>query len=361
MKTVLNTKSKSDPSIESIDKYKPLVTVVVPAYNEAAIIEKNLSVLCKYMESIESDYRWEIIVVNDGSTDETGELAEAFAKKASNIRVLHHRYNMRLGQALRTAFDNYKGDYVVTMDLDLSYSPDHIGIMLTKMREMDADIVLASPYMKGGKVSNVPWLRKKLSIWANRFLSFASKESVSTLTSMVRAYNAKFLSQLDLRAMHVDIHSEIIYKASILRARIVEIPAHLDWGFLKESGKQRISSMRIMKGITWNLLTGFMFRPFIFFILPGFIILLLSLYPIVWVFIHTFTHYSQLTALSGSLANKLSYSIAKAFSQAPHAFIVGGFAFVIAIQLISLGIVALQNHRYYKDLFHIISTHKHHD
>jgi hypothetical protein len=75
--------------------------------------------------------------------------------------------------------------------------------------------------MKEGKVSNVPWLRKTLSIWANRFLAFFAKdrysERLSTLTGMVRAYDADFLSRLNLKAMDMDINPEIIYKAMILR------------------------------------------------------------------------------------------------------------------------------------------------
>ena len=83
---------------------KPLISLVVPAYNEAAIVEKNLSALCNYMESVESNYRWEMIVVNDGSSDETGKLAEAFAETRNNIQILHHPRNFGLGRALRSAF-----------------------------------------------------------------------------------------------------------------------------------------------------------------------------------------------------------------------------------------------------------------
>ncbi|GBC60935.1 glycosyl transferase family 2 [Desulfonema ishimotonii] len=130
---------------------RPLVSVVAPAYNEALIIEKNLAVLCEYMETLEDEYRWELIVVNDGSRDETGELADAFSRNRDNVRVLHHIRNFGLGQALRYGFNNCRGDYVVTMDLDLSYSPDHIGRLLTRIRETRAKIVIASPYAEGGK------------------------------------------------------------------------------------------------------------------------------------------------------------------------------------------------------------------
>ena len=342
---------------------KPLVSVVVPAFNEADIIKKNLTILCEYMESLETDYRWEIILVNDGSTDDTGSLADQFAKNRDKVHVLHHMYNFRLGQALRSAFNNCRGDYVVTMDIDLSYSPDHIERMLTKILETKAKIVIASPYTKGGKVSNVPWLRKTLSVWANRFLAFFAKDRfskrLSTLTGMVRAYDRKFLSGLNLKAMDVDINPEIIYKAMILRARIVEIPAHLNWSSekaIKKAGKKRKSSMRILRSILSSLLSGFMFRPFMFFILPGLTLIILSLYPIGWTLIHTFTHYQNIPASSGPFDYRFSDAVAAAFHQAPHAFVVGGICLLVALQLLSLGFLALQSKRYFEELFHLGST-----
>ena len=186
----------------------------------------------------EDRYRWELIIVNDGSSDNTGEVAEKCAAEWENVYVLHHPYNFRLGQALRFAFSNCRGDYVVVMDVDLSYSVDHIERMLTKIRETKAKIVIASPYMKGGVVLNVPPFRKFLSKWANWYLCLmvakdGFSDRLTTITGMVRTYDQEFLSRLILKAMDVTINSEIIYKAMILRARIVEIPAQLDWGTQK--------------------------------------------------------------------------------------------------------------------------------
>ncbi len=338
---------------------KPLVSLVVPAYNEATILQNNLTKLCEYMESLEDEYRWELIVVNDGSTDETGDLAEAFAGNRHNVHVLHHMYNFRLGQALRYAFNNCRGDYIVTMDSDLSYSPDHIGRLLAKIRETRAKVVIASPYMKGGKVSNVPWLRRTLSIWANRFLSFTAKSNLSTLTSMVRAYDGMFLNTLNLKAMDMEINAEIIYKAEVLRARIVEIPGHLDWGFQKTDGIKRRSSMRIFKSIMSYLFFGFIFRPFIFFMLPGLALMLSSIYTLMLVVKYTFVHFQSLPASFGSVNYRLGAAVAAAFNMSPHAFIIGGISLMVAIQLISLGILSLQNKRYFEELFHLGTAIKH--
>lgn len=332
---------------------KPLISIVVPAYNEASIVEENLAKLCKYMESLEKEYRWELIVVNDGSTDETGELAEAFARSRDNVHVLHHIINFRMGQALRFAFNYFKGDYVVTMDLDLSYSPDHIEKMLKKIRETKAKIVIASPYMKGGKISNVSWMRRTLSVWANRFLSLGVRRNFSTITGMMRAYDRRFLKALDLKAMDIDINYETIYKAQLLDARIVEIPAHLDWGYQKSVGGKRESNIKILKTIISCLFWGFIFRPAMFFMLPGFALMLLSAYSLGWAFIHTIIYYQKVPSSVGFLDVRISEAVAAAYKLSPHSFIVGGITLVLAIQLISMAILALQSKRYFEDLFHI--------
>src|SRR6266850_8095424 len=229
---------------------KPLVSVVVPAYNEAAIVEKSLACLYQYMESLETECRWEIILVNDGSTDATGELAEAFARSHRNVRVLHHAVNFGLGQAIRFAFNHCRGDYIVTLDVDLSYSPEHIRELLAKIRETKAKIVVTSPYMKGGRISNVPWLRRTFSVLANHFLSRTARGGLSTLTSMVRIYDARFVRGLNLKAMGMEVSPEVIYKAMLLRARIEEIPAHLDWTLQNAAGPSRKSSMKVLRHTT---------------------------------------------------------------------------------------------------------------
>src|SRR5438067_3159431 len=172
---------------------RPLVSVIVPAYNEEAIIADSLRTLVDYMTSLEDLYRWEMVVVNDGSSDRTGELADEFAATRANVRVLHHHVNFRLGQALRYAFSGSRGDYVVVIDCDLSYAPEHIGRLLYTIQDTKARIVIASPYMPGGRTTNIPVLRRLASRWANRMLAFAAGGDLSTVTGMVRVYDGRFL------------------------------------------------------------------------------------------------------------------------------------------------------------------------
>ncbi len=337
-------------------KKKVPISIVVPGYNEEALVEKNLSQLCRYLDTLKNKYRWELIFVNDGSQDRTGEIAEQFALRRKNIHVYHHSANMQLGRAIQTAFQHCKGDYIIVLDLDLSYSPDHIESLLEKIIATQAQVVIASPYMKGGKVSNVPWKRRLLSKWANKFLSLTYKGKLHTLTGMVRAYERKFVESLNLKATDMEVNAEILYKAQLLRARVIEIPAHLDWGFQKKVGKKRISSMKTFRGIGGSLMSGFIFRPFMFFMVPGFILLLVSLYIIGWIFINTFAIYPETPATSAYFDDQFSNAVATVFKERPHAFFVGGSILLVALQLLSLGILSLQSKRYFEEIFHFCTT-----
>jgi glycosyltransferase involved in cell wall biosynthesis len=357
MKTVEMKTIESIPRLIR-DEPKPLVALVVPAFNEAAIVEKNLAVICSYMDSIADTYRWELILVNDGSADETGKLAEAFARTRPNVRVLHHATNLGMGRAFRTAFEDCDADYVVTLDLDLTYSTDHISAMLTQLRATHANVVVASPYMDGGRLSNVPPLRRTLSIWANRFLSIAARGHLSTLTGMVRAYDGRFLRTLDLKSQGAEVNPEIIYKSKLLNARITEIPGHLNWGIQRAERVARQSkiTMRMVRHMLAVMLSGFLFRPVMFFVMPGLALFLFSMFSTGWALIHSYDQFRLLASQYPEFGRRASASVAAAFVLAPHTFILGGITGMLSVQLISLGILALQSKSYFEEIFHLGTT-----
>ena len=327
----------------------PLLSVVVPVFNEQALLEEHLRQIAVYLSSIESEFRWEIIIVNDGSLDNTTRIVDEIAAQGENIVALHHPKNFGLGQALKFGFNNTRGDFVITMDIDLSYDVEHIGELARTIRDTNAKIVLASPYMKGGTIDNVPWIRRILSTYGNRFLSLLSKGHFSTLTSMVRAYDGKFIRSVNLRSMGMDIMPETVHKAMILGGLIVEIPGRLDWGPQLKYAETRFSSMQLVSHLFATILAGFIFRPFLFFIIPGLLIGVFSLYVNFWMFMHYFEALEQLEA-SGQPAY-FDSAVALAYQGYPHTFIVGLMSAMLAVQLVGLGILALQNKRYFDELF----------
>jgi glycosyltransferase involved in cell wall biosynthesis len=336
---------------------RPLVTIVLPAFNEAAILGDGFRAIEEHLRTLAARYRFEILVVNDGSTDGTGDIAEKLASGRDDVTVVHHAANFGLGRAFRTAFEHCRGDYVVTLDVDLSYEPRHIGLLLEKLRESRAQVVLASPYMKGGRISNVPWLRRTLSIWANRFLSLFAPGRLSTLTCMVRAYDGEFIRSLVLRATGMEIMPETVYKTMIMRGRIAQVPAHLDWSRQLAAGQKRRSSMRIWRQMIGTLLSGFIFRPFMFFILPGLLLLAFSLWTSAWMVVHFFDAWQAIGPIAG---DRVSAAVAQAYRDYPHTFIVGLLSLMLAIQLIGLGILALQAKNYFEEIFNLGSRAGHH-
>ena len=343
---------------------RPLVSILTPAYNESSIMESHLTILCDHLKTLESRYAWEIVVVNDGSRDNTGELADSFADRHEGVKVVHHRINQGLGQAMRTGFEACQGEYVVVLDLDLSYSPDHIERLLDRIETTGAGMVVASPYMPGGSIANVPWFRKALSIWANRFLSVASKRSLATLTGMVRVYDADLLRRLNLRSNGMDINPELVYKALLLLEKVEEIPGHLHWRVGPPKNEtprtqgpkaaRRKSSMKIVKHIWDTLFSGFLFRPVMFFVLPSLIFFGISVYANGWAFIHTLNNYNQLAQTQSN--PDITVAVARAFAQAPHTFFIGGMMLMLAIQLFSLGVVSVQSKNYFEEMFYLNSA-----
>jgi glycosyltransferase involved in cell wall biosynthesis len=317
---------------------KPSVTIVVPAYNEALILMKSLTELEQYMNTLADEYEWQMVVVNDGSKDETGAIADAFASSRANMRVLHHKTNYNLGQVLRYAFANCTTDYIVVVDCDMSYSTEHIGRMLETIYRTHAKVVLASPYSTEGTVGNVPFVRRKLSLYANKMLSFSVKGELTTLTGMVRAYDRVFIQSLDLSSVDVGINTEIIYKARILKAKVVEIPATLHW---LESGKGgRTSKFKIKKSVGTYLMSGFLFRPLLTLAFPAMFFFLMSILGI-------------LLVARQAIGPR---TIGEAFGISPTTTIISAVSFGLSVQFFSLALLAEQQRRNFEYLFHLGTT-----
>lgn len=335
--------------IQQTDTIKPFISIVLPCYNEEAILENNLNIINSYLVNLSTQYEWEIVIIDDGSKDKTGMIADEYEAKNSRVRAIHHPTNLNLGNALKTGFKNAKGEIIVVMDIDLSYSVEHIKNMVDELIRTSSDIIIASPYMPGGKVTEVPFTRKIMSKWVNKFMRVAAQDKYYTYTGMVRAYRKDFIRTVNLKTKDYEINPEILYKAMILRARIVEIPAHLDWTEQNKYKGKRTSSIRMLRGVFSGVMSSFIFRPYIFFMAIGTLLMILSMYELIWLLYDTLSSISE----SHGLENTFSLSLAIQFKKNPQSFMVGGITFIAAIQILSLGFLSLQSKRYFEELFHL--------
>jgi len=348
---MLNETRPEKPSVAR--PARPLVSIVIPVYNEAVFLREHTLLLLDYLRSLETRFRFDIVIVNDGSRDDTGPIAERLALENETIRVFEHPRNFGLGQALKTGFARCRGDYVIVLDIDFSYGPEHVGLLLDRIVATGARMVLASPYMKGGEVLDVPWFRRILSRVANRFLARVSGQRFSTMTCMVRAIDGRFLRSLNLRNMGMDIMPEMILKANVLRASIEEVPAVLNWRLQNRAGGKRRSSMRIAHQIVGTVVSGFMMRPFSFLLVPGLVLMAVAAYINTWMVIHIGEAYVRLSATGET---DVTVAVAVAYRNFPHTFIVGLLTLMLALQLTGMAMLSLQNKKYFDELFHLGSA-----
>lgn len=240
-------------------------SLVLPVYEEAESLHDALTTIVNRLAERPGGVDWEVIVIDDGSSDGSADIAVAVADRSPvPVSVLRHRENHRLGGALRTAFPYTHGDAVVVLDADLTYSLDHLDRLVEAWLPTRPHVVVASPYADQGSAIAVPGFVGTRSRWANRILSRVGPEGVTTLTGMVRLYDGPFIRALPLKAVGPDVNVEILYKALALRARIVEIPAVLDWsGREHRTGRSGILSRSVRWTTLKSLLMSFLFKPYI--------------------------------------------------------------------------------------------------
>ena len=185
--------------------------IAIPAFNESKIIAGTVRETIKWLELNLPRVIFEVMVIDDGSTD--GMNAVLAGISSPSLRVVTHSHNMGRGQAILTAFDQSNSDYLICLDADLSYSPEHIWRLYKPLKDNVADLVLASAYHPEGKVLNVPKQRAWLSRFGNRILAHGFKNQFHTVTCVVRGYRRELIESLELIATDKELHIEILHKA----------------------------------------------------------------------------------------------------------------------------------------------------
>jgi dolichol-phosphate mannosyltransferase len=170
------------------------VIVIIPTYNE---IESLASILGRVRQSLpEAD----ILIVDDGSPDGTGRLADTLAAQDPALRVLHRDSKQGLGVAYRAGFSQALSagySYVIEMDADGSHDPAELPRML-EIARAGADLVIGSRWVPGGRVLNWPWLRQAISRTGNDYARLMLRSRLRDLTSGFRVFTADALRSLDL-------------------------------------------------------------------------------------------------------------------------------------------------------------------
>lgn len=191
----------------------PLLSVIVPVYNEAGTIEKIL----QKINAVNIDK--EIIVINDASCDGTEKILQDV--KYSSLKIIHHAANQGKGAAFLTGLSHATGDFVIVQDADLEYDPNDYLKLMDLAKEGRADIVLGARFTKGYCSSFIPK-------FGNRFLTtllnILFNVKLNDCFTCYKLLRTQVLKSFNLKAKGFEVEIEIIAKAIRNKLQTAEVP-----------------------------------------------------------------------------------------------------------------------------------------
>lgn len=240
----------------------PILSVVIPVYNERATIEE----LLWRVQSVEIEK--EIVIVDDGSTDGTEEVLRTIAESACsepatltlpksghvlatrNIRVFFQTVNQGKGAAVRLGFQKASGDILIVQDADLEYDPREYFRLIEPIQRGEADVVYGSRFLGGP--------HRVLYFWhsmANRILTLCSDAltdlNLSDVWTCYKAFRREIVQSIALRENRFGFEPEVTAKLARLRCRVYEVPITYS-GRTYEEGK-KIGMKDAMRGLWCTL------------------------------------------------------------------------------------------------------------
>jgi dolichol-phosphate mannosyltransferase len=227
------------------------VLVVTPTYNE----RENLPLLAAGVLKHDG---FRLLVVDDGSPDGTGGIADQLAREnPGRVEVMHRTGQRGLGRSyvdgLLHAVKEGKADYVCQMDADLSHNPDYLPDLVAAAATQD--LVIGSRYLNGVSVVNWPLHRIFLSAFGNRYIRLITNLSASDCTSGFRCWRREALARMPIAGMVSDGYAflvEMLYNAQKLGLRIGEVPIIF---IERRQGQSKLSSGVLLESLLmpWRL------------------------------------------------------------------------------------------------------------
>lgn len=229
------------------------LSVLLPAYNEAENIRRFPKELVPYLGALNLDY--EILVIDDGSLDGTGEVARLL--NIPNLSVLVHEKNKGVGASIRTGIAAAKGELLVMLDADLTFHPKYIKDLLERFNQDDVDFVIGSPKLAGWS-NDIQLYRRVITYCANLVYSLLFGKGITAVTPIFRLYKTADLKELQLESEKFDITVEILFKLILAGKKYAEVPASLgvrQFGVSKlDYHREIIRHFKIMKRIVrWRI------------------------------------------------------------------------------------------------------------
>ncbi|WP_205126586.1 polyprenol monophosphomannose synthase [Nocardioides nitrophenolicus] len=223
--------------------------MVVPTYNEAA----NLAWIIDRVRTAQPHV--DVLVVDDGSPDGTGAIADGIARADAQVHVLHRTSKGGLGAAYLAGFAwalDAGYDVIGEMDADGSHQPEQLQRLLTALR--DADLVIGSRWIPGGSVVNWPWQRELLSRGGNLYVRMLLGIQVRDATAGFRLFRRSTLERIrleEVRSTGYVFQTDLVTRTLRAGLTVREVPIEFVERVRGESKMSGQVALESLKRITW--------------------------------------------------------------------------------------------------------------
>ena len=197
------------------NKFLPAISFFCPAYNDEENLPDLIPAVHKFLVGIAD--KFEIIIVEDGSPDKTGEVADKLASSFSNIRVIHHPRNLGYGATLKDGFANARYDYIMYTDGDYQYDVNDFRPFLKLLPEAD---VLSGYAVKKA----VNFKRKAQSAIFNFLVNILFLVNFKDVNCSMKIYKREVLSAIFMKSNSAFLDAEMLVKAKNKGFKIAQFP-----------------------------------------------------------------------------------------------------------------------------------------
>lgn len=202
---------------------KTKLSLIIPAYNEEKLIVGTLDEIARFLDK--KKYSWEVVVVDDGSKDDTQKLVSSYKNK--RIKLVKLKKNSGKGAALRKGFLKADGEYRIFTDADLSVDIKYIDSLLGELEEGKIDVAIASRRVKGAKIKkHQPWHRENMGRVYTFLTSLIIGMDLKDYTCGMKGFTVEAANKVFSKAL-IDrwaYDSEILYLAKKYGYKIKQVP-----------------------------------------------------------------------------------------------------------------------------------------